>query len=89
LARASEQLALTAPERAWNVRGLTQQQHGVLEWARAHGEVRTRELRLLGYAAPYSAPSVALGRLEARGLLRRARRGRYVPVPAPTERAVA
>jgi hypothetical protein len=89
LARASEQLALTAPERAWNVRGLTDQQEGVLEWARAHGEVRTRELRLLGYQARYSAPSAVLARLAARGLLVRRSRSRYAPVAAPTERVVA
>jgi hypothetical protein len=68
------------------VHRLTERQQGVLEWARLHGEVRTRELRRsLGYDAPYSAPSVVLGRLVARGLLTRAGRSRYVPVAAPRE----
>jgi uncharacterized membrane protein len=64
------------------VHRLTERQHGVLEWARLHGDVRTRELRR---AHGYSRPSAALKVLERRGLLRKVGRGRYVPVAAPTE----
>lgn len=81
----SDQLVLCEPEGEWNVRRLTERQQGVLEWARLHGEVRTRELRR---AHGYSQPSSALKILERRGLLRCVRRGRYAPVAAPVERAV-
>lgn len=80
------QLAMTAPDREWNVHRLTDRQQGVLEWARLHREVRTHELaRVHGYRAP----SAALAALVARGLLRKVTRGRYVAVPPPAEREVA
>lgn len=76
------QLAMTRPDRSWDVHRLTDRQQGVLEWARLHGEVRTHELaRVHGYRQPSSA----LGILERRGLLRRVKRGRYAPVPPPRE----
>ena len=78
----SDQLALLRPAAEWNVRRLTQQQQGVLEWARLHGEIRTREVRRVH---GYRCPSAALRVLVGRGLLVRARRGRYVPVMAPME----
>jgi len=86
VAHDARQLAITRPQREWNVHRLTEQQKGVLEWARLHGEVRPRELRR---AHGYAHPTAALNKLVARGLLVRTHRGRYAPVVAPEEVAAA